>query len=155
MKKSKKTITVDEISTSQPQVTNEETTVKSLGRPVVPGSKRQQQIAAKQAAIAAGNPPHRGRKADPNSKRQIRLAELEEKKAAGLLTGERGRPVNPNSKHQQALAEKQARIDANGGEVPKPGRPPYTAEQKAAAEAAKAAKIAEQKAMAKIDESIS
>ena len=45
----------------------------------------------------------RGRNVDPNSARQIRLAELEAKRANGEL--KLGRPVNPNSARQLRLAE--------------------------------------------------
>ena len=45
----------------------------------------------------------RGRNVDPNSARQIRLAELEAKRANGELR--RGRPVNASSARQLRLAE--------------------------------------------------
>ena len=60
----------------------------------------------------------RGRKVDPNSARQVRLAELEEKRANGELR--RGRPVNPNSARQQRLAELE--VKRANGEL-KRGRP--------------------------------
>lgn len=88
-----------------------------------------------------------GRKINPTSARQIRLAELALKKANGELrrgrpvneTSERqtrlkiqalnqslgigqGRPVNPNSARQQRLAELKAKAELNGGSV-KRGRP--------------------------------
>jgi hypothetical protein len=88
-----------------------------------------------------------GRKIDPNSVRQVRLAELAAKKANGELrrgrpvdnTSERqfrlkiqainkalgvgqGRPVNPNSARQLRLAELEAKRVANGGAI-KRGRP--------------------------------
>ena len=46
----------------------------------------------------------RGRKVNPNSARQIRLKELEAKRANGEL--KRGRPVNPNSVRQLEMARK-------------------------------------------------
>ena len=46
----------------------------------------------------------RGRKVNPNSARQIRLKELEAKRANGEL--KRGRPVNPNSVRQLEIARK-------------------------------------------------
>jgi hypothetical protein len=52
-----------------------------------------------------------GRPVNPNSVRQIRLAELEAKRQNGEL--KRGRPVNPNSERQARL-EKQAVNKANG-----------------------------------------
>lgn len=147
---SKKTATtttvVEKAPVMQPQVSAENAgEKKKLGRPVVPNSTRQIEMAKKQALRDAGL-LKRGRKANPESKRQERLAILEEKRKAGLLTGKRGRPTIPDSPHQQKIAEKQARIDANGGVPMKPGRPPYTAEQKAAAAAIKAEKIAALKA---------
>ena len=45
-----------------------------------------------------------GRPVNPNSKRQIRLAELEAKRANGTLV--KGRPINMNSKRQQRLLNK-------------------------------------------------
>jgi hypothetical protein len=88
-----------------------------------------------------------GRKINPNSARQIRLAELVAKKANGELKRGRpvdsnsarqarlmlqlankilgigqGRPVNPNSARQIRLAELEAKKVANGGVI-KRGRP--------------------------------
>jgi hypothetical protein len=88
-----------------------------------------------------------GRKVDPNSVRQVRLAELEAKRANGELkrgrpvdtTSERqfrlkiqainkqlgigqGRPINPNSARQIRLNELAAKAKLNGGAV-KRGRP--------------------------------
>ena len=45
-----------------------------------------------------------GRPVNPNSKRQIRLAELAVKRANGTLV--KGRPINMNSKRQQRLLNK-------------------------------------------------
>ena len=89
----------------------------------------------------------KGRPVNPNSARQIRLAELAAKKEAGLLKQGRpvvkgsarqirlaiqsankalgigqGRPVDPNSARQKRLAELAAKAEANGGTV-KRGRP--------------------------------
>ena len=88
-----------------------------------------------------------GRKVNPNSARQIRLAELEAKRSNGELKRGRpvhttsarqfrlqiqainkvlgvgqGRPVNPNSARQIRLAELKAKAELNGGAV-KRGRP--------------------------------
>jgi len=52
----------------------------------------------------------KGRKVDPTSKRQIRLAELAAKKANGELS--KGRPVDPTSKRQVRLAELEAKREA-------------------------------------------
>jgi len=60
----------------------------------------------------------RGRPTDPNSPRQLRLAELEAKRAAGEL--KRGRPTDLNSPRQLRLAELEAKRKA--GEL-KRGRP--------------------------------
>lgn len=132
-------ITTEVTETTQPQVSTEGEAVvtKKLGRPPVPGSKRQLAIAEREAKLASGE-LKRGRKANPDSKRQARIKHLAEMKEKGLLTGKKGRPVVPGSKHQQKLAEKQARIDANGGVPMKPGRPKMTDEQKAAAKQASA-----------------
>ena len=61
-----------------------------------------------------------GRKVNPNSERQKRLAELEAKRNSGEL--KRGRPVNGTSVRQARLAELAAKAEANGGSV-KRGRP--------------------------------
>jgi len=47
----------------------------------------------------------RGRPVNPNSVRQIRLRELEEKRANGIC--QRGRPVDPNSVRQMELNRKE------------------------------------------------
>jgi hypothetical protein len=52
-----------------------------------------------------------GRPVNPNSARQIRLAELEAKRSNGELR--RGRPVNGESERQKRLAELEAKR-ANG-----------------------------------------
>ena len=97
-----------------------------------------------------------GRKVNPNSARQIRLAELEAKRSNGELkrgrpvdtTSERqlrlklqainkalgvgqGRPVNPNSARQIRLAELKAKAELNGGVV-KRGRPAKVTDEVAA-----------------------
>lgn len=144
MKKSKKVTTVETVveetaapvidqvvenKISQPNApaeasadTTTEEAPKRLGRPVVEGSKRQLAIQERERKLAAGE-LKRGRKANPDSKRQAHLAHLAQLKAEGRLTGKKGRPVIPDSKHQKALAEKQARIINNGGVPLKPGRP--------------------------------
>ena len=66
-----------------------------------------------------------GRKINPNSVRQKRLAELELKRANGGL--HRGRPVNGDSVRQKRLAEMKARAELNGGVI-KRGRPAKPAE---------------------------
>lgn len=59
-----------------------------------------------------------GRPININSARQIRLREMEARKAAGA---KQGRPVNPNSARQQHLASKGTNVDENG--VAHKGRP--------------------------------
>lgn len=56
---------------------------KSPGRPIVPGSKRQQILAEKEAKRAAGL-LRKGRPVDPNSKKQQREQALQRAKAMGL-----------------------------------------------------------------------
>lgn len=75
-----------------------------------------------------------GRPTNPSSKRQQRINDLAARKAAGEL--KLGRPAVPNSKRAIAEEAKAARIAA--GETIRRGRPVFTAEQKAAAAAAKA-----------------
>ncbi len=88
-----------------------------LGRPVDPNSARQKRLADLENRKKNGM-LKLGRPVDPNSDRQKRLAELEAKRKDGSL--KRGRPVNPNSAHQIKLRE-MAERRANG-EV-KRGRP--------------------------------
>lgn len=64
-----------------------------------------------------------GRKINPNSTRQKRLAELEIRRANGEL--QKGRPINQNSIRQKRLAEMKARAELNGGII-KRGRPAIT-----------------------------
>ena len=63
-------------------------------------------------------PVQLGRKVNPNSARQIRLAEIQAKREAGLI--KRGRPVNPESARAKRIADLEARR-ANG--TLKLGRP--------------------------------
>jgi len=62
-----------------------------------------------------------GRPIDPNSERQQRLAELEEKRQKGVL--KRGRPVMEGSERQQRLFQREEK--AKAGIPIKPGRPRY------------------------------
>ena len=86
------------------------------GRPVNPNSVRQIRLAELEAKRSNGE-LKRGRPIDITSARQIRLA----CKAIGLTLGQ-GRPVNPNSARQIRLAELKAKAELNGGVV-KRGRP--------------------------------
>ena len=90
--------------------------VKVLGRPVNPNSARQIRLAELEAKRSNGE-LKRGRPVNENSERQFRL----KMKAIGLTLGQ-GRPINPNSARQIRLAELKAKAELNGGVV-KRGRP--------------------------------
>jgi hypothetical protein len=92
--------------------------VKVLGRPVNPNSVRQIRL-AELAAKKANGELKRGRPVNSMSERQFRLKTQAINKALGLG---QGRPVNPNSARQKRLAELKAKAEANGGAV-KRGRP--------------------------------
>jgi hypothetical protein len=92
--------------------------VKVLGRPVNPNSARQIRLAELEAKRQNGE-LKRGRPVNPMSERQFRLKTQSINKALGLG---QGRPVNPNSARQIRLAELKAKAEANGGAV-KRGRP--------------------------------
>ena len=93
-------------------------TIKVLGRPVNPNSVRQIRL-AELAEKRTNGECKQGRPVNPNSERQARLKKQAENKANGLG---KGRPVNPNSVRQLRLAELKAKAEANGGTV-KRGRP--------------------------------
>ena len=95
------------------------------GRPVNPNSVRQIRLAELEAKRSNGE-LKRGRPVDTTSARQIRLA----CKAIGLTLGQ-GRPVNPNSARQIRLAELKAKAELNGGAV-KRGRPAKITDEVAA-----------------------
>lgn len=88
------------------------------GRPVNPNSARQIRLAELEAKRSNGE-LKRGRPVNESSERQARLKQQAENKANGLG---QGRPVNPNSARQIRLAELKAKAEANGGAV-KRGRP--------------------------------
>lgn len=67
------------------------TTKKAPGRPIVPGSARQQREEAKAARIAAGEKIQRGRKPVEGSERQKRMAARQAKIEAGVAI-KPGRP---------------------------------------------------------------
>ena len=100
------------------QMTKPETTGKR-GRPVDPNSVRQVRI-AELAEKRANGELKRGRPIKADSARQMRLIELETKRANGEL--KKGRPVNGESARQKRIAELAAKAAANGGVVKK-GRP--------------------------------
>jgi hypothetical protein len=97
-----------------------EVTVKSVktGRPVNENSVRQLRLKELEAKRAKGE-LKRGRPVVADSERQVRLAKQAENKAKGIG---QGRPVNENSARQIRLAELKAKAEANGGVV-KRGRP--------------------------------
>ena len=67
------------------------TATKKVGRPVLEGSKRQAQLAAKAERIANGAEIKRGRPASTTSKRAIKMQERAERIARGERVGP-GRP---------------------------------------------------------------
>lgn len=85
---------------------SEPQTTGKRGRPVNPNSTRQVRIAELEAKRANGE-LKRGRPVNANSNRQMRLMELETKRANGEL--KKGRPVNENSARQIRLAEMEAK----------------------------------------------
>ena len=97
-------------------VKNSEVKGVKTGRPVNPNSVRQIRL-AELAAKKANGELKRGRPVDNTSERQFKLR----MKAIGLTAGQ-GRPVNPNSARQIRLAELAAKAELNGGTV-KRGRP--------------------------------
>lgn len=80
------------------------TTTKQLGRPVNPNSVRQQRIQERNEKREQGL-LKRGRPVMEGSKRQMTLKTREEKLNNGIEP-KRGRPVNPESKRQIELAKK-------------------------------------------------
>ena len=89
------------------------------GRPVNPNSARQIRLAELEAKRSNGE-LKRGRPVDINSERQLRLKIQTINKALGI--GGQGRPINPNSARQKRLNELAAKAKLNGGAV-KRGRP--------------------------------
>jgi len=88
------------------------------GRPVNVNSVRQIRLAELEAKRANGE-LKRGRPVSENSERQARLKKQALNKALGVG---QGRPVNPNSARQLRLAELKAKAELNDGVV-KRGRP--------------------------------
>ena len=91
---------------------------KQLGRPANPNSERQKRIKDLEERRANGT-LKLGRPINGESKRQQRLQELEEKRANGEL--KKGRPINGESKRQKELQERAAKAAA--GIEAKKGRP--------------------------------
>jgi hypothetical protein len=99
-------------------VKNSEVKGIKTGRPVNPNSARQIRLAELEAKRSNGE-LKRGRPVDNTSARQFRLQIQAINKALGVG---QGRPVNPNSARQIRLAELKAKAELNGGAV-KRGRP--------------------------------
>ena len=104
-----------------------QTTEVPLGRPVNPNSARQIRL-AELAAKRANGEVKRGRPVNENSERQFRLKIQAINKQLGIG---QGRPVNPNSARQIRLAELKAKAELNGGVV-KRGRPAKVTDEVAA-----------------------
>ncbi len=102
------------------EITTEKKSFKGIktGRKPNPESKRQQRLAELNAKIEAGVTIKKGRPVVEDSARQLRIAELEAKRASGEL--KLGRRVDESSARQLRLKELEARR-ANG-EI-KRGRP--------------------------------
>lgn len=80
----------------------------------------------------------KGRPTNPNSARQIKLAEMEAKREAGLL--QKGRPTNPDSARQaklKAQAERAASGTAGTGKTGRPSNPNSDRQKKIAERAEK------------------
>lgn len=103
------------------------------GRPVNENSARQLRLKELEAKKAAGTLV-KGRPVNVNSERQLRLKVQALNKANGIG---QGRPVNPNSARQQRLAELESKKAANGGTI-KRGRPAQVKESVEAVEIAAA-----------------
>lgn len=97
---------------------NQENTPAQLGRPVNPNSARQIRLAEIQAKREAGL-IKRGRPAVPGSANQMKMYERNFKIQQGMEL-KRGRPVNPESARAKRIADLEARR-ANG--TLKLGRP--------------------------------
>ena len=111
-----------EIQNTENAVVNEVIAeVKPLGRPVNPNSARQIRLAEMEAKRQNGE-LKRGRPVNGSSERQKRLKQLAKKAKANGGEIKRGRPVNGQSVRQIRLAEMAARAAANGGVI-KRGRP--------------------------------
>ena len=108
-------------------VKNSEVKGVKTGRPVNPNSARQIRL-AELAAKRANGELKRGRPVDLTSERQFRLKIQAINKQLGIG---QGRPVNPNSARQIRLAELKAKAELNGGVV-KRGRPAKVTDEVAA-----------------------
>jgi len=100
-------------------VKNSEVKGVKTGRPVNPNSVRQIRLAELEAKRSNGE-LKRGRPVDTTSARQFRLQIQAINKQLGI--GGQGRPIDPNSARQKRLNELAAKAELNGGAV-KRGRP--------------------------------
>ena len=98
------------------------------GRPVNPNSVRQIRLAELELKRSNGE-LKRGRPVDSTSERQFRLKMQALNKQLGI--GGQGRPINPNSARQIRLNELAAKAELNGGVV-KRGRPAKVTDEVAA-----------------------
>jgi hypothetical protein len=91
------------------EITTEKKSFKGIktGRKPNPESNRQKRLAELNAKIEAGVTIQRGRPISSDSERQKRIAELEAKRANGEL--KLGRAVDPTSKRQLRLKELEER----------------------------------------------
>jgi DNA polymerase II large subunit len=110
---------VIEISTEKTVINLEANVEKHLGRPVNPESARQKRIAELEQKRLNGE-LRKGRPIVEGSKRQQTL-EARAAKISEVGELKRGRPVNGESKRQQVLAARAAKL-SEGGELKK-GRP--------------------------------
>ena len=109
-------------------VKNSEVKGVKTGRPVNPNSVRQIRLAELEAKRSNGE-LKRGRPVDSTSERQFRLKMQAINKQLGI--GGQGRPINPNSARQIRLNELAAKAELNGGVV-KRGRPAKVTDEVAA-----------------------
>jgi hypothetical protein len=84
----------------------EQVEVKKLGRKIDPNSPRQIRLRELELKRASGE-LHRGRPIDGDSERQKRITELAVKRANGEL--HRGRPIDGTSERQKRIAELEAK----------------------------------------------
>lgn len=101
----KKVYTKEELSKMTSKQIEEVLGIKPApGRPVNPDSERQKRLATK--GIGTGK---RGRPANPESENYKKKQEMEARKATPGYVAQRGRQVDPTSKRQVELAEKDNR----------------------------------------------
>ena len=99
----KKADIIEVLNAAATAIEEVEEVVETRGRKINPNSARQKRLAEMENNKIDGV-SRRGRRPDPNSAWNIRQRELEEKRAAGELS--LGRPVDPDSERQKRLAKK-------------------------------------------------